>query len=135
MYRRAHNTLLAEIETVIPIDAVKSIDELTCRLDVHQRHEPQKLTAEINKTLAQHVGPFITCSIGFAANRQLAKIAGKRDKPNGVTIWHPHMMPEPLLRVTFEDIPGIGSRMQRRLAEIGIVDMPGLWSHATKAHA
>lgn len=33
LYRRAHNTLLAEIESVIPIDAVKSIDELTCRLE------------------------------------------------------------------------------------------------------
>lgn len=29
LYRRAHNTLLAEIESVIPIDTVKSIDELT----------------------------------------------------------------------------------------------------------
>ena len=28
LYRRAHNTLLAEIGSVIPIDAVKSIDEL-----------------------------------------------------------------------------------------------------------
>ena len=132
LYRRAHNTLLAEIETVIPIDAVKSIDELTCRLDAHQRHDPQKLAAEIKKTLAQHVGPFITCSIGFAANRQLAKIAGKRDKPNGVTIWHPQMMPEPLLQVRFEDIPGIGSRMERRLSEIGVVDMHGLYAMQPK---
>jgi hypothetical protein len=30
--RRAHNTLLAEIESVIPIDTAKSIDELTYRL-------------------------------------------------------------------------------------------------------
>lgn len=31
LYRRAHNTLIAEIAAVIPIDAIKSIDELTCR--------------------------------------------------------------------------------------------------------
>lgn len=30
-YRRAHNALLAEIGLVIPVDAVKSIDEITCR--------------------------------------------------------------------------------------------------------
>src|ERR1700686_3732192 len=30
LYRRAHNTLLSEITAVIPVDAVKSIDELTC---------------------------------------------------------------------------------------------------------
>lgn len=44
LYRRAHNTLLAEIGAVIPIDAVKSIDELTCRLDRHQRRDPETLS-------------------------------------------------------------------------------------------
>jgi hypothetical protein len=32
LYRRAHNTLLSEISAVILVDAVKSIDELTCRV-------------------------------------------------------------------------------------------------------
>jgi len=32
-YRRANNALCAAIESVIPIDVSKSIDELTCRLD------------------------------------------------------------------------------------------------------
>ena len=29
LYRRAHNALISEISAVIPVDAVKSIDELT----------------------------------------------------------------------------------------------------------
>ena len=41
-------------------------------------------------------------------------------------------MPEPLLQVTFDDIPGIGSRMERRLAENGIVDMHGLYAMQPK---
>ena len=32
LYRRAHNALLAEIDTVIPIHTAKNIDELTCML-------------------------------------------------------------------------------------------------------
>jgi DNA polymerase-4 len=32
LYRRAHNALLSEISAVLPIAAVKSIDELTCRV-------------------------------------------------------------------------------------------------------
>lgn len=128
LYRRAHNTLIAEIESVLPIDAIKSIDELTCRLDESQRARPLDLAATIKKTIANNVGPHITCSIGFAANRQLAKIACKMDKPNGVTIWHPQMMPGPLLKLPLEDIPGIGERMRRRLAGIGIVDMPALYA-------
>lgn len=123
LYRRAHNTLLAEISAVIPIDSIKSIDELTCILDDHQRHHPEELAQQIKTRLAEFVGPHITASIGFAANRQLAKIAGKQNKPDGVTIWHPHMMPGPLLYLPFDDIPGIGTRMERRLIMSGIQNM------------
>lgn len=126
LYRRAHNTLLAEIGAVLPIDAVKSIDELTCRLDTAQRHDPEKLSAQIKDRIARYVGPFITCSIGFAPNRHLAKIAGKQDKPNGTTIWHPSHLPNALHPLPFDDIPGIGSRMEKRLFANGIYDMEAL---------
>jgi DNA polymerase IV len=132
LYRRAHNTLLAEIESVIPIDAVKSIDELTCRLDIGQRNDPKALAAKLKSTLAEHVGKFITCSIGFAANRHLAKIACKMDKPNGVTIWYPSDMPAPLFRVPLDDIPGVGGNMYRRLAGIGIHSTEALYNCQAK---
>jgi len=132
LYRRAHNTLLAEIETVIPIDTVKSIDELTCKLDDRAIANPEALAAAIKANLAESVGRFITCSVGFAANRQLAKIAGKQNKPDGVTIWHPHMMPGPLLDVPLGSIPGIGQRMKRKLAGLGIADTPRLYAMQAK---
>ncbi len=132
LYRRAHNTLLAEIESVIPIDAVKSIDELTCRLDIGQRTNPHGLAEKLKTNLAIHVGKYITCSIGFAANRQLAKIACKIDKPNGVTIWHPSDMPAPLFLVPLDDIPGVGSNMFRRLAGLGIHNTETLYKTQAK---
>jgi len=121
LYRRAHNALLSEIETVIPIDTAKSIDELTCRLDGAGRADPHSLAAAIKATIAENVGPWITCSIGFAANRQLAKIACKEGKRNGgrygdgLAIWGPEDMPAPLLAVAMEDIPGVGGNMAKRL--------------------
>lgn len=115
LYRRAHNALLSEIETVIPIDTAKSIDELTCRLDEAGRADPHLLSARIKAVIAENIGPYITCSIGFAANRQLAKMACKIDKPNGTTIWHPDVMPAPLFKVPMEDIPGVGGNMAKRL--------------------
>lgn len=132
LYRRAHNTLLAEIASVIPIDSVKSIDELTCRLDGIQRQNPEDLAARLKATLARNIGPFLTCSIGFAANRQLAKIAGKLDKPNGVTIWHPRDMPGPLFKVPMADIPGVGSHMHNRLQRAGIISTEMLYDSAPK---
>jgi len=126
LYRRAHNALLSEIGMVIPVDAVKSIDELTCRLEAKERHDPEALAHKIKTRIAAHVGPFITCSIGFAANRQLAKIAGKQDKPDGTTIWRPDDMPGPLLPLALEEIPGVGRRMEVRLERAGIYDMAAL---------
>lgn len=123
LYRRAHNTLLSEISAVIPIDAVKSIDELTCRLSASERVDPRALGLRIKKRIADNIGPFIFCSIGFAANRQLAKMACKAGKPNGNMIWHPDDMPGPLLKLTLRDIPGIGERMETRLASFGITSM------------
>lgn len=126
LYRRAHNALLAEINSIIPISAVKSIDELCCKLDKKDIKNPYKTAMDIKVALAQGVGKYITCSIGFAANRHLAKIACKIDKPNGVTVWHPNQMPAPLLDLPFDDIPGIGSRMEQRLLKAGIYSIKKL---------
>ncbi|WP_370178223.1 type VI secretion protein ImpB [Alteriqipengyuania sp.] len=127
LYRRAHNALLAEIESVVPIDVIKSIDELSCRLDPAQRTEPLAIASRIKATVAENVGPYITSSIGFAANRHLAKIACKMDKPDGVTVWHPHLLPEQLFTVPLPDIPGVGSRMVRRLCAANIITTEDLY--------
>ena len=120
LYRRAHNTLLSEISAVVPIDAVKSIDELTCRVSPRDRGDPCALGRRIKQRIADNIGPYITCSIGFAANRQLAKMASKFGKPDGNMVWHPADMPGPLLGLSLRNIPGVGERMERNLARAGI---------------
>lgn len=126
LFRRAHNTLLNEIACEIPIETVKSIDELCCRLDPGDMRAPEDLADRLKHRISENVGPYITCSIGFAANRLLAKTACKMDKPNGTTIWHPGDMPAPLLSVPLEDISGIGARLQVRLERAGITSMQAL---------
>lgn len=120
LYRRAHNALVSEIASVIPVDQVKSIDELSCRLDEAQRADPATLAATIKRTIRYNIGATLTCSIGIAANRHLAKIASDTQKPDGLTIWYPSLMPGPLLRIPLSDIPGIGASMIRRLARARI---------------
>lgn len=110
----------------------KSIDELTCTLDPTAVADPKGLAARIKGRIFKNIGSQITCSIGFAANRLLAKIACKVDKPNGVTIWPPVTMPGPLLVLPLETVPGIGSRMEKRLNSAGIVTMGDLWASQPK---
>ena len=132
LYRRAHNALLAEIESVVPIDAIKSIDELTCKIDPSQRANPEDLGQRIKSAIAENIGQHITCSIGFAANRQLAKIACKENKPDGITIWHPNDMPGPLLKVPLKDLPGVGVNMAKRLLAARIVTTADLYATQPK---
>ncbi len=126
LYRRAHNALLSEISMVLPIEAVKSIDELTCRLDIVQRRAPLAVGQAIKARLQALVGPWIKCSIGYAGNRQLAKMACKAGKPDGNLLWHPDHMPGPLLALRLNDIPGVGRRILHRLWDAGIVEVAQL---------
>lgn len=134
LYRRAHNALLSEIETVIPIDTAKSIDELTCILDQDGRRDPEDLAHRIKAALSENIGRCITATTGFAANRQLAKMAckaGKRSRGHygdGLAIWRPEDMPGPLFRVKMEDIPGVGSRLATRLRSMAIYSAEDLYN-------
>lgn len=138
LYMRAHNALISEISAVIPIDAVKSIDELTCRLSREQRDDPLSVGRKIKERLKKYIGPFITCSIGYAANRQLAKMACKAGKRvdgrygDGNCLWHPRDMPGPIIELPLQDVPGIGGRLEKRLLRCGIRTMGDLLALAPK---
>jgi len=133
LYRRAHNALLSQIETVIPIDTAKSIDELTCILDEDGRRGPEDLAWRIKTSIRDVFGPWITSTIGFAANRQLSKMACKAGKKSGgtygdgVAIWRPEDMPAPLFKVRLDDIPGVGSRLAAKLKAMGIFSAEDLY--------
>lgn len=84
LYVRAHRAFLLAIEQELPVDAICSIDELSCRLDEAAQRNPEELAARIKARLVEKIGPYITCSIGMAPNRQLAKIASDIDRKSVV---------------------------------------------------
>ena len=134
VYVRWHHRLLAEIERHLPIDLVHSIDELSARLGRGQRQPSQaRLLAEgIRQGIASRFGPTITCSIGLAPSRLLAKIAAEMDKPEGLRVITPADLPDVLLDMPLEELPGISTGMSRRLAAAGVRDVAGLWRLAPR---
>src|SRR5580700_4161160 len=60
LFRRAHNALLNEIACEIPIETVKSIDELACKLDRSTIAAPSALAQRIKDRLRRNVGEYIT---------------------------------------------------------------------------
>ena len=88
LYTLYHKTIVEAVESCLPIDSVLSIDEMICDLKGSQRELAHALALadKIKTTLRERVGDFLTCSIGLAANRFLAKVASDMNKPNGLTV-------------------------------------------------
>ena len=91
-------------------------------LDVSDRtknvEEAKDLAVEIKKDIRDSLG--ITCSIGVAPNKSLAKIASDRQKPDGLTVV-PFDDPKGFLApLPVAVIPGVGPKTQAFLKEKGI---------------
>ncbi|ABK77022.1 nucleotidyltransferase/DNA polymerase involved in DNA repair [Cenarchaeum symbiosum A] len=62
----------------------------------------------------------LTCSVGVTPNRLLSKIASDYKKPDGLTVVPPGKVAEFLEPLDIRDIPGIGGKTEKALAEMGI---------------
>jgi len=122
LYTLYHKIIVEAVGTCLPIDSILSIDEMICELSGSQRELPKALALaeKIKTTIRQRVGETLTCSIGLATNRYLAKVASDMNKPNGLTIMRANDLPYALYPLKLRDFPGIGPRMGRRLLDHGI---------------
>lgn len=62
----------------------------------------------------------ITCSIGIAPNKLLAKLASDMEKPDGLTILRPEDVPRVLENMPVQELCGIGKKMQQHLNMMNI---------------
>jgi DNA polymerase-4 len=128
-YVEYHHAIIQEVERHYPVTSVCSIDEMALRLDRLRRPLPAAidLAKRIKAGLRRTMGECITCSVGLAPNRFLAKVASDMQKPDGLVILTPADLPGRLLDLELRDLPGIGRRMEPRLHAVGIRSMRELW--------
>jgi DNA polymerase IV len=69
---------------------------------------------------AVHAGTGLTCSIGVAPNKLLAKIASELDKPDGLTIVRPADVATRIWPLPARRINGIGPKSSAKLEALGI---------------
>lgn len=95
----------------------ESIDEVHCQLWGEWLHEApaRELARQIKLALAARVSPVLTCSIGIAPNRFLAKTASDMQKPDGLVVIRPDDLPDILHPLELRDLYGIGTNMEARL--------------------
>ncbi len=129
-YTRFHHKVLAAIDTIIPVDRVCSIDEAACKLLREQRELANaiKVGHQVKKAITTLVGECMTCSVGIAPTRFLAKIAADMQKPDGLTVIQKSELPQRLYHLDLIDLPGIGRNMLARLQGVGISTVERLCS-------
>ncbi len=128
LYVQTHEKIVAAVDSVLPIHKVTSIDEMFCKMGLRQR-EPDGAVAvakSVKAAIHEQVGTHLLCSIGLAPNRFLAKIAGKMQKPDGLTALSPEDLPRKLYSLSLRDLTGIGSRMHARLENSGVKNVEQL---------
>ena len=131
-YVELHRQILEAIESVIPVKAVCSIDEMVCALMPSEWPQGLEIGQRVKDVIAARIGPTLTCSVGLGPNDLLAKIAAEMKKPDGLVALHPDDLPGPLLSLDLTDIPGIARGNAARLARAGVGDMAALWQRQPK---
>jgi len=133
-YVAFHDRIVAEVDRHIPVTKVWSIDEVACRL-LDNENDPaivRDLARRIKAGIAMNVGAYLKCSIGVAPTRLVAKIACDMQKPDGLTVVEAHELPQRLFALKLTDIPGIGAKMERRLAAKGVLSIADLVARGPK---
>jgi DNA polymerase-4 len=128
VYVEMHHRLMAVVDSVIAIGEVLSIDEVMCELTGSWQEEAVAvgLARRVKQKLLDHVGECLTCSVGIAPNRFLAKIASNMQKPNGLTVIRAADLPDILFGLELEDLHGVGRAMSERLRRAGITTVEAL---------
>lgn len=122
-YVQFHERIKQEIARHLPITVTASIDEVACRLMANEAPRAEEIARQIKQGLVASVGAYLTCSIGIAPNKYLAKVATDLHKPDGLTVLTMENCFQRLLPLPLRDLPGIGPNMERRLQRHGITSM------------
>jgi DNA polymerase-4 len=79
---------------------------------------PKKTSLQIKQSIKKATS--LTCSIGIAPNKFLAKIASDIEKPDGLTLIEPDEVLPFIATLPIRKVPGVGEKTVGRLEEIGV---------------
>ena len=87
-------------------------------LDVSDASDPAAVGRAIQQQVQAQTG--LTCSVGIAPNKLLAKIASDLQKPAGLTVLHEADIPRRVWPLPAGKLPGVGPKTGARLLEMGV---------------
>ena len=116
-YRDYSARFKAAVTSLAPQIEDRGIDEIYIDLTTH-RLEPTGVARRLKEAVRSATG--LSCSIGIAPNKLLAKIASDLDKPDGLTLVGASDLSTRIWPLKVDKINGIGPKSAKRLATLGI---------------
>jgi len=130
LYARVNQKIAAVLDQMAELERVRSIDEFQIALggSTAELDNALALARRMKLAIYDQVGSEMRCSIGIGPNQLLAKIAGKLEKPDGLSWLSPDNMPDRLAHLQIDDLPGISRGIRTRLNKAMIWDMRSLYA-------
>ena len=122
-YHHVYQILVGIMSSYSPHITMKSIDEGIIDFggtELINRRPLADIGQEIKQRLREQVGNWMSCNIGIAPNRFLAKTAASLHKPDGLNIIDHNNLRQVLAELELTDLTGIAERNQARLNAVGI---------------
>ena len=119
-YAHISKQIMDLLHNFSPVVEKASIDEAYMDLTGCQRllGPAQEVAQKIKDRIGEQHG--LTCSIGLAPNKFLAKIASDLDKPDGLQSIPLESVPKFMASLPVAKLPGVGGKTVARLQEMGM---------------
>ncbi len=119
-YKEISKTIMAFLTTFSPLVEQVSIDEayLDITGTLRLMGNPVDIGMNIKRKIKDTVN--LTCSVGIAPNKFLAKIASDMDKPDGIFIITPKETGAFIETLPIKKVPGVGKKTEKTLELLGI---------------
>ena len=141
-YRKYSRQFKAVVTSIAPLMEDRGVDEVYIDFtDVPggQRNGGHTLARLVQKAVHDATG--LTCSVGVAPNKLIAKMASEFNKPNGIAVVHEADLQTTIWPIACRKINGIGPKAEAKLAalnihtigELAAFDPPSLIGHFGRA--
>jgi len=120
-YRRYSRRFKQVITDIAPVMEDRGVDEVYIdftQVPGGQREGGRVLARLIQKSIFEATG--LTCSVGVAPNKLIAKMASEFNKPNGIAIVQPDDLQTLVWPLACRKINGVGPKADEKLQSYGI---------------
>jgi DNA polymerase IV len=95
LYRAIHDKVVEAVHRIVPVHEVLSVDEMVCKPWKNEASlaDALKLGQRVQESIRNHVGDWMSCSVGLGPNVFLAKVASDLQKPRGLSVITPDDIP------------------------------------------